>query len=203
MHNRLGNTDSVSHYINLGRELLPKVPEASVESIGFMDQSSAVLTDMGRYRESLDLQMKILAMNDSRPFLPLNLLWQRIAHNYKGLGDIEKMDEAYTNAIAIADSIHQSDIDEQISDFNVRYRTAEKELAIANLEAEKSHRDTLLTIITAVLLIAVTALFFYLRYRRRKIELDTICARLDGIEQERGRLAHELHDGVCNDLFRN
>lgn len=201
MHNRLGNPDSVRYYIGRGEILLQKVPEASIESIGFMEQSFVLLTAMGRYRESLDLQLKILDMQDSRPFMPLDRLWQRIALNYKGLGDIEKMDEAYTNAIAIADSLHQSDIDSQISELTVRYETAEKELEIANLKAEKSRRDAFITIFAALIVIILLILWFYLRARRRKIELDNISARLDGIEQERSRLAHELHDGVCNDLL--
>lgn len=201
MHNRLGHPDSVRYYIDRGNAVLDKVPEASVESIGFLEQSFVILTDMGRYRESLDIQKKILAMQDSRPFMPLDRLWQRIALNYKGLGDIEKMDEAYQTAIAIADSIHQSDINDQISDLNIRYHTAEKELAIANLQAEKSRRDTIIALITAGVIIASLLLTIYLRARRRKIEIENIRARLDGIEQERGRLAHELHDGVCNDLL--
>ena len=201
MHKRLGNTDSVSSYIDRGRALIDKVPEASIESIGFMEQSFVVLTSMGRYRESLVIQMKILDMQDSRPFMPLDRLWQRIAMNYKGLGDIERMNDAYLKSIAISDSIHQSDINEQISDFNVRYQTAEKELAIANLQAEKSRQRTIIVIIVSILLIGTVFLFFYLRSRRRKIELENIRARFDGIEQERGRLAHELHDGVCNDLL--
>lgn len=201
MHNRLGNPDSVRHYINRGNILLQKVPEASVESIGFMEQSFVILTAMGRYRESLDIQMKILDMKDSRPFMPLDRLWQRIALNYKGLGDIENMDRAYTNAIAIADSIHQSDIDTRISEFNVRYETAGKELEIANLKAAQSRRDTFIAIFAALIVIALLILGFYLRSRRRKAEIANIFARLEGIEQERGRLAHELHDGVCNDLL--
>ena len=201
MHNRLGHPDSVRYYIDRGRAVLDKVPEASVESIGFLEQSFVILTAIGRYRESLDIQKKILDMQDSRPFMPLDRLWQRIALNYKGLGDIEKMDEAYQTAIAIADSIHRSDINEQISDLNIRYHTAEKELAIANLQAEKSRRDTIIALITAGVIIASLLLTIYLRARRRKIEIENIRARLDGIEQERGRLAHELHDGVCNDLL--
>lgn len=201
MHNRLGNQDSVRHYISRGEILLQKVPEASIESIGFMEQSFVLLTAMGRYRESLDIQSKILDMQDSRPFMPLDRLWQRIALNYKGLGDIEKMDQAYSKAIAIADSIHQSDIDSQISELTVRYQTAEKELEIANLKAEKSRRDKFITIFVALIAMTLLILGFYLRGRRRKIELDNISARLDGIEQERSRLAHELHDGVCNDLL--
>ncbi|MDE6305929.1 MAG: hypothetical protein K2L90_04995, partial [Muribaculaceae bacterium] len=201
MHNRLGNPDSVSCYIARGRAVLDRVPEASIESVGFLEQSFVVLTAMGRYRESLDIQKKILAMQDSRPFMPLDRLWQRIALNYKGLGDIERMDEAYRTAIAIADSIHYSEINQQISDLNVRYHTAEKELAIANLESEKSRRDTVIAVITAAIVIATLLLLVYLRSRRRRIEIENIRSRLDGIEQERGRLAHELHDGVCNDLL--
>ena len=51
------------------------------------------------------------------------------------------------------------------------------------------------------MIIASLLLIIYLRARRRKIEVENIRAGLDGIEQERGRLAHELHDGVCNDLL--
>lgn len=201
MHNRLGNTDSVSHYIDRGRALVDRVPEASIESIGFMEQSFVVLTDMGRYRESLDIQKKILGMQDSRPFMPLPRLYQRIALNYKGLGDIERMDEAYRKAISMADSIHESDINEQISDFDVRYRTAERELAIASLQSEKSRRGMIIAIMVGVIAIASLLLWIYLRSRHRKAELANIRARIDGIEQERARLSHELHDGVCNDLL--
>lgn len=201
MHNRLGNADSVSHYIDRGRALVDRVPEASIESIGFMEQSFVVLTDMGRYRESLDIQKKILGMQDSRPFMPLPRLYQRIALNYKGLGDIERMDEAYRKAISLADSIHESDINEQISDFDVRYRTAERELAIASLQSEKSRRGMIIAIMVGVIAIASLLLWIYLRSRHRKAELANIRARIDGIEQERARLSHELHDGVCNDLL--
>ena len=37
--------------------------------------------------------------------------------------------------------------------------------------------------------------------RRRREALAKIRANLQGVEQERGRLARELHDGVCNDLY--
>jgi signal transduction histidine kinase len=201
MHNRLGNTDSVNYYINRGRTLLDKVPEASIESVGFLEQSFVVLTKMGRYKESLDIQMKILNMLDSRPFMPLHLLYQRIALNYKGLGDIERMNDAYIKAIEIADSIHQSDINKQMSDFNARYHAAEKELAIAALRHEKSRRGMIIAILAGVIAATSLLLIIYLRSRRRKTELANIKARIEGIEQERGRLAHELHDGVCNDLL--
>lgn len=201
MHNRAGNADSVSYYIDRGRTLVDRVPEASVESIGFMEQSFVVLTDMGRFRESLDIQRKILDMQDSRPFMPLPRLYQRIALNYKGLGDIEKMNDAYLTAISLADSIHESDINRQMSEFDVRYRTAEKELSIATLRSEKSRRGMIIAVMSAVIAMSIVILTVYFRSRRRKAELANIRARLDGIEQERARLAHELHDGVCNDLL--
>lgn len=201
MHRRLGNTDSVRHYISLGEKLLPKVPEGSVEAVGFMEQSWQFLAEMGRYRESLDMQERILKMKDSKPFMPLDALMMNIARNYHALGDIDKMAEAYERSIEIADSLHQSDIDDRISELNVKYQSAEKELEIARLESDRLRQRIIICIVLAILVFVVsTGLLFYKSIRRRN-ELANIRSRLEGIEQERGRLSHELHDGVCNDLL--
>ena len=123
---------------------------------------------------------------DSRPFMPLHLLYQRIALNYKGLGDIERMNDAYIKAIEIADSIHQSDINKQMSDFNARYHAAEKELAIAALRHEKSRRGMIIAILAGVIAATSLLLIIYLRSRRRKTELANIKARIEGIELVEG-----------------
>lgn len=201
MHRRLGNADSVSCYVARGEKLLPSIPEGSVESIGFLEQSFVTLTSMGRYRESLDLQFRILELTDSRPFFPLEKLWHRIALNYKGLGDVERMSDAYERAMELSDSVSQSDLNKQISDFSVKYRTAEKELEIARLEAGRARLNMIIIVILVMLLAGAVAVVMWRRSVRRKTELDNISARLSGIEQERGRLARELHDGVCNDLL--
>ena len=83
-----------------------------------------MLSAMGRYRESLDIQNKILSMRGAGTFMPFHKLYQRMARNYKGLGDIERMGEAYERSIAIADSLHGLEIDNQLSEFDVKYAAA-------------------------------------------------------------------------------
>ena len=82
-----------------------------------------------------------------------------------------------------SDSIYDTRLDEQMAEFNVKYQTAEKEIQISRLETAKARRDTILTIIAAILTIGAIAFYVWSRNRRRKIELQTVRAQLDGIEQ--------------------
>jgi len=204
MHHKEGNRDSVDCYIERGRQLLPMVPEGSVEAMGFLEESYVVLTASGRYAESLEIQKKLLAMRDAGGFMPLDKLYQRMARNYRGLGDIERMGEAYEKSIALADSIHGDDVQRQLSEFDVKYQTARKELEISRLQAEESRHRSYMIILLSVSLIIIAGgiVFWYVRSQslRKRAEIARMQATLDGVEQERIRLATELHDGVCNDL---
>ncbi len=204
MHYKLGDTDSVAVYINRGKDLLPQVPENSVEAIGFLEESYIVLTSLKRYSESLEIQQHLLSLRGVNNFAPIDKLYQRMARNYRGIGDIDRMGDAYERSIAISDSLHGLEIDQQLSDFNVKYETTEKELEIARLETEKANERqkfiVWLSLTALVIIIGTILTFTHLKAIRRKNELAKMRAQLDGIEQERERLAKELHDGVCNDL---
>lgn len=204
MHHKDGRRDSVEYYIARGQELLRQVPEASVESLGFLEESYVVLSAMGRYRESLAIQDKILSMRGAGTFMPFHKLYQRMARNYRGLGDIGRMGDAYERSIAIADSLHGLEIDKQLSEFDVKYDTAQRELRIARLETEKMQQRMWLIITCgcAILIIAGLAVYFRLRRSRlrRFLEMQGLKNQLKAVDNERARLAGELHDGVCSDL---
>ncbi len=204
MHYKDGRRDSVDYYIARGQKLLPQVPEASVESIGFLEESYVVLTDMGRYKESLDIQNKILSMRGAGTFMPFNKLYQRMARNYEGLGDIKRMGEAYERSIAIADSLHGLEVDRQLSEFDVKYDTAQREIQIARLETDRMHSRMWMLGIGLCAIFTVVALIVYFRYRRarlrRSLEMQNLRSQLAAVDNERARLAGELHDGICSDL---
>ncbi|MDO5396015.1 MAG: tetratricopeptide repeat protein [Bacteroidales bacterium] len=204
MHYKDGHRDSVEHYMALGRSILPQVPEASVEALGFMEESYVVLTAYGQYQESLDLQKKILSMRGAGTFMPFNKLYQRMARNYKGLGDIERMGEAYERAIALTDSLHGLEVDRQLSEFDVKYDTARRELQIATLEIQKERQLlwTIITVIISIFMITGIIVWMHLRRRnmRRRMELEAARQQLEAVDHERARFAAELHDGVCSDL---
>ncbi len=204
MHYKDGRRDSVDYYISRGQKLMSQVPEASVESMGFLEESYVVLSAMGRYRESLDIQNKILSMRGAGTFMPFHKLYQRMARNYKGLGDIERMGEAYERSIAIADSLHGLEIDNQLSEFDVKYDTAQRELQIARLETEKMRQRMWMAITCIGAFLIILGLIIYFRSRRsrlrRSLEMQSLRSQLEAVDNERARLAAELHDGVCSDL---
>lgn len=204
MHYKDGRRDSVDYYISRGQKLMSQVPEASVESMGFLEESYVVLSAMGRYRESLEIQNKILSMRGAGTFMPFHKLYQRMARNYKGLGDIERMGEAYERSIAIADSLHGLEIDNQLSEFDVKYDTAQRELQIARLETEKMRQRMWMAITCVGAFLIILGLIIYFRSRRsrlrRSLEMQSLRSQLEAVDNERARLAAELHDGVCSDL---
>lgn len=205
MHHKDGRPDSVQHYMEKGRQLLRRVPGGSVEALGFMEEEYVVLADMGRYRESLDIQLRILGMKDAGAYMPMDKLWLRMARNYSALGERAHADAAYERAIAIADSLRAAEIDAQLSEADVRWQTADRERRIASLAAEAAQSRARLTAGAAAVAVAAIVgggvLLWRRQRRRRQEELARTRARLEGIEQERARLAKDLHDGVCNDLL--
>lgn len=201
MYHHDGRKDSVAEYLKKGNILLSKVPEGSVESIGFLEESYVVLADMGRYRESLDIQKRILAMKDAGTYMPLDRLWLRVARNYRALGETESMADAYERSIELSDSLRNSDIDRQLSEFNVKYETLQKDLTISRLESQRDRDRLWLTIWIALAVLILIAATAFLILRRRREAIEKIRANLKGVEEERARLARELHDGVCNDLY--
>lgn len=201
MYHQDGRRDSVDAYLAKGNRLLDDVPQGSVEAIGFLEESYKVLADMGRHRESLEIQKRILDMDDAGTYMPLDKLWLRVARNYGALGEYRNMQEAYERSIAMTDSMRASDIDCQLSEFNVRYDTLQKDLTISRLESQRANDRMWLTVWIAICLLTVGAAAVLVMTRRRREALAKIRANLQGVEQERGRLARELHDGVCNDLY--
>lgn len=201
MHLGDGRQDSALYYIRCGGRLLTKVPAGSVEALGFMEEEYVVLAALGRHRESLDIQLRIAAMRGAGTFMPMDKLYLRMARNYTALGKPDSAAAAYEQAFALADSLRSDDIDRQLSEFDVRYRTAQQDLEIARLEADKAQGRTTLAIILAVVIALAAAVAVWLAIRRRHEKTERMRARIDGIEAERERLAKELHDGICNDIL--
>lgn len=205
IHLREGNLDSVNFYLRRGEVLAGKFPETSVEGLGFLEEKYVALAAMNRYRESLNVQKRLLQLQSAAPtFMPPEKLWLRMARNYHDMHMPDSAVFCYERAFAVADSLRGEDTDRQLNEFYARYKTSEKELALANMEREKAQTDMWLAImigIAVILCSAVLAGLLYFRIRRKKEEMRLMQSHFNGIEQERGRLAKDLHDGICNDLY--
>lgn len=202
---RTGNLDSVNFYLKHGEVLAGKFPETSVEGLGFLEEKYVALAAMNRYRESLNVQKRLQHLQSVAPtFMPPEKLWLRMARNYRDMHLTDSAAFCYERAFAVADSLRGEDTDRQLNEFYARYKTSEKELALANMERKKAQSDLWLAImisITTILVLLFIAGIMYFRMRRKKEEMRLMQSYFNGIEQERGRLAKDLHDGICNDLY--
>lgn len=131
------------------------------------------------------------------------IIYDQLVKANAGMG---MMDEAYHWAKAytkLVDSIHESRLEERLSEMEIKYRNAENQQKIVQLEAEherallysKNTRLVILSLVIAITLILVLAAFGFYYYRNRS-RLMTTNAMLEGEERERERVARELHDGL-------
>ncbi len=110
----------------------------------------------------------------------------------------------------INDSIRNNVVMNNVQQLEVKYRTSEKDRELLKNKLHMEHQEQSLhrknTIITlsvvAVMLLVLTVLFIYTRFRQkqklllRDEQIREMRALIQGEEQERIRLAQELHDGI-------
>lgn len=205
---KMNNNDSINHYMREAENVLKELPVMSNEVLGYQETLFKVLTEMKRYRESLLVQQQLLEKKDANTQTPLDKLYLAMARNYDGLRDYPHAVEYYEKAYQVADSLHQEQINTELSELSVKYETQEKELEITRLTREQlvQKAKTMQWGIIAAIAVSAFLLFtLYYTLRRKRIrreeELKLAQSYIEGLERERTRLAKDLHDGVCNDLL--
>ena len=200
--------DSVRHYLRLIEPVLGKVSPESNGALGIFETRAQLLHAQKEWKKELQLWHRIDSLSQKNKGIPQARILSSMADCLQRLGRTGEAYELLCKAYATADSLKNKDVNKQLSEFSVRYKTQEKELQIERLRSEKAEqRVRLLTIVwsLALLVILLTGVVGFVLYRRRltkqKQELELRRSYIEGLESERLRLAKELHDGVCNDLL--
>lgn len=170
----------------------------------------------GRWREAITLFDKILSLDgvEGMPFVVYDC-YNNMHEAWARLGEWRKAYDCLGKAAALKDSLYEKDKAESLGDLTVKYQTKEKELALVNSEARLLRTRMYMAVAALVVLVCAVLVSLYVHSQRRKArEREAEFARLkadtdrrltmryiDGLETERERLAKELHDGVCNDLY--
>ncbi|MGB3591334.1 MAG: sensor histidine kinase [Nonlabens sp.] len=134
---------------------------------------------------------------------------------------LKKATNYYEKSIQLADSLQLVEQDRNIKELQEQYESAEKDKEILRQEAgNERKRATIIALVAAVGLIAITAFFIYKNQRKRVLlarqqeklavqetdqilkeqVLKTIDAMISGQELERQKLASELHDNLGSSL---
>ena len=162
---------------------------------------------------------------ENYPFLQYDV-YNNLHLVYKELSDFPQAYHTLELAKALSDTLFVQEKSRQLEELSVKYETQKKELEYQKLQEkrQKEKQNLQLKITFLLILMAIMAfvsLYFIqkqkLRIERQKREAEAqkrefetlqrdternaTRAYLKELEQERNRLAKELHDGVCNDLY--
>lgn len=214
--------DSLHYYLDICDQYLHELPETSNEVIGIYEAKATLLIKEKKYRESMEIYKKLTALRNTNSSTPPDVWYSRIAECYMNL---QQPAQAYTylkQAFEIRDSLKLGKAEKQMSELQVRYKTQEKELEIKKLkeiqqqEELRNLRHTIwLTLLISMMVIVLIVLLYKRKLQKEKTEkmaqamlrqeqetqLRLSRKYIDGLENERTRLARELHDGVCNELL--
>lgn len=209
---RTHQPDSIAHYIQLGNDLLKKVPIRSIPAIGFIQVRSTAYYESGQYAKALK---DLIYLNTTPSGTEKKSLYEKMAVCYRHTGQPEKAFLYMDSARMWTDSLAQKQLTTQIAEFNVKYQTKEKELEIAQLQHKVLQSRTHLlaiSMILIVLLMGITLLILVQRQKRKLAErklqqieqekkLESARRFIEGLEEECKYFAKELHDGIANDLL--
>lgn len=208
MFNYAGNADSVVLYDVQARRLMEQLPANIPEVLGYKETEAKVFASMGRYEESNRILTELKDCSETSSQSPLDVLYLFMARNYMAMGMYSEASECYERAWAVSDSLHNDSVQDQLSNWSVKYETKEKELEIARLEdarlRDASSRIRWIMVAVFLMMAFIIGVIYYIlkrRSARRSEELMMARRYIEGLEKERSRLAKDLHDGVCNDLL--
>ncbi|MEO7309677.1 MAG: tetratricopeptide repeat protein [Chitinophagaceae bacterium] len=152
--------------------------------------------------QALQLSDTLLSCLPEKPRIYLSL-----TDLYEAMGDFKKANEMARLQMKYHDSIYTADMNLRFSDAETKYQTAVKEKEIQKQQFEISKRNYWIAGIGALLLLGT--LLGYSYYKRFKLKKEkqlqaeimhqqdmSTRAVLQAEENERERIARELHDGV-------
>ncbi|MAZ36276.1 MAG: hypothetical protein CL842_02365 [Crocinitomicaceae bacterium] len=147
------------------------------------------------------------------------ILYERHVSNlHEEAGNYEEALQAHKRFHTLSDSVYNSEKSAQIAEMQTKYETEKKELEIQNLSQENEikelaiqRKNGLILGGAAAVILMLLLIYLFVKQLRAKqkqkmieavlLERDKgIAAMFKGIEEERKRIAQDLHDGVGQQL---
>lgn len=203
--------DSLQYYIKEGNRVMEELPQGSVSVLGWIQARAVINQRIGNYRDAIyDYQLMASGSGTQKCFT-----YERLASCYRELGDMNKAFEYMDSARMYTDTLAKADTKQLLAEYQTKYETKEKDLQISQMEQERLANEVAqqrLVILFVVLIAILILLVLYFMNKRRvaklkvnqleqESELQSARSYISGLENERRRLAKDLHDGIANDML--
>lgn len=198
------NFDSAEYYLNQSTQIreIRNDRLGLAENFAYYGQLFSAKTN---YQISNEFNHKALKIAKQHSYTYLvQQLYLDISRNYEKLGNFNNALEYFKLHKQYQDSLLNLETNKTIADLQVQYQTAEKEkeLVLKNQQLKRERNIRMLVAGGSLLVIVFGILLFLLRmqFAKRNERIKVQNAFIEGEQNERNRLALELHDGVANDL---
>ncbi len=212
---RLGNKAEANQWRKKCESILPEIESIMAKLVYYQAECSICLNNNDQ-KGSLIWFNKILELDgiENLPFVKYDV-YNNMHLAYASLGNYAEAYNILIKSNELRDSIWEREKAESLRELTVKYETKETQLALAQSEAKRATVLMWLFAAIGVLLIVGVVFMIYVgKQRRRRMQKEIEFANLradigrrlteqyiEGLENERARMAKELHDGVCNDLL--
>jgi signal transduction histidine kinase len=181
--------------------------------------------EMGNFKEARNYAKKCLTLGKkANNQVVMADVYKKLAQYEKRMGYTEKAYEALKSYVKISDTMNLKELEKEINRLETKYQSEKKEREILQLKsdndnvalqlAKKQSQNYLLLSVSMGLLVLASLTFFGYRNFRKRDQIKTAQinklkheqeskvynAMLDGQENERKRLAIDLHDGLAGRL---
>lgn len=164
------------------------------------------------YQKGIDICKEGVRMIEENKFRFISTdIYQSLARNYKAAGQYEKAEETLETILRIKDSVNERNSNDLMEELQTKYEVQKKENTIVQQKFNLTKKNYY--IYGTVGLLIATLLFGYLFMRNRRktqqlkmkqLEAEqkntTTQAVMQAEEEERKRIAGELHDSVAQKM---
>ncbi len=196
-------------------QALPFYRNHSLNTIG------SIYLDLKQYDSSIRYYTQSLSLAEANGLnKTIKTAHQGLAEAYQGIGDYKQSLLHYKAYQKWQDSVSSGDMKKSLSEWEVKYRTVEKDKKIIEnelqinkqKEALRKKNIWIIAISAGILLLAALLVIMYAFYRisqhkarlqaeqmnllLQQQEIEQLKAIMTGEEKERERMARELHDGI-------
>jgi len=197
-------------YLNEGIKIYNLLGD-TISIINSITALSDYYMNLGQPQKGIEACLKAIEMAKSVYALPLPDLYSKLGECYKAAGDHVKYEETLNKIIELNDDAYKRNSENDLAYLNAKYEDQKKENIIINQKLDLNKKNNLIygALVVLIVILILGYVFFQNRKKNQQLKMqelvfeqkkNTAAAVLQAGENERKRIAEDLHDSVAQKM---